>query len=240
MGNGGTVLQFQDVTKFSKKNGKQTLNRVNLEVYSGEIVAVLGVNGAGKSTLMRSVFGLTGIDQGTITLNGYPSSSLKGKGDAMFIPDIFSFYPYFTIKETINFFSNLHQLEKSYIQKNLEMALDLFGLGSLSETRIDSLTKGQQQRTALACAALVRPEILILDEPFNGLDQQGITNLKSLFKDLKKEKKSVLFSTHNIENAQELSDRIAILARGKIMNIFNVQELKKKGKLKSEITLALK
>ncbi|MBF1097284.1 MAG: ATP-binding cassette domain-containing protein, partial [Riemerella sp.] len=179
------------ITNLTKKFGEQTaLNNINLSIEKNEIVGLLGPNGAGKSTLMKSITGVVKIDEGEILFNDkditqYPIKSKKNIG---FLPENNPLYQEMFVKEYLNFVADIHKIPSERIDEVIE----LVGITPEKSKKISQLSKGYKQRVGLAQAILHQPDLLILDEPTNGLDPNQIIEIRNVIKEIGKEKTIIL------------------------------------------------
>lgn len=216
-------LQIQQLTKHF---GEQTaLNNINISIESNEIIGLLGPNGAGKSTLMKSIVGALEIDEGEIIFNdknivNFPIESKKKIG---FLPENNPLYAEMYIKEYLQFVSNLHQLPHSRIDEVIE----LVGITPEKNKKIAQLSKGYKQRVGLAQAIIHEPDLLILDEPTNGLDPNQILEIRSVIKEIGEEK-TVILSTHIMQEVEALCSRVILIHKGNIMQDSPIEEFKGK------------
>jgi len=207
------------VKEVSKKYGKTlALSEASLVIPSGSIFGLLGVNGAGKTTLMKSILGLVRISHGEILIEGKSYDKASSREHVSYLPERFSFFPFYTVKSTLDFYADLHSIHGEQRKNRQESALSKLNIQDLSEKKIKSLSKGQLQRVGLAAMIFVDSQILFLDEPFSGLDPIGIKDLKELLKDLKNLGKTVIMSTHILAEVELLCDHIAIIDHGKVVS----------------------
>ena len=216
-------LQIDNLTK---KFGQQTaLDLINLTVNNGEIVGLLGPNGAGKSTLMKSIVGALKIDDGSITFKGQDirTDELATKKKMGFLPENNPLYPEMYVREYLGFVADIHQLPTSRIDEVIEMV----GITPEKTKKISQLSKGFKQRVGLAQAILHSPDLLILDEPTNGLDPNQIIEIRSIIKEIGKEK-SVILSTHIMQEVEALCTRVVLIHEGRIIQDAGIEEFKGK------------
>ena len=216
----GTVLKAQElVKKFAKL---VAVDKVSLEVSKGECFALLGPNGAGKTTTCEMLEGLTPPESGNIEICGleFPGqreSILKRIGVALQETNLYKKY---TVKETLELFSSFYPQTIAIPELLAKLKLE-----DKADTRLEHLSGGQKQRVYLGCALVHNPELLFLDEPTSGLDPQARRYLWDLLKEVKADGRSIFLTTHYMEEAQELADRIAIMDHGRIIAMGNLQEL---------------
>ena len=215
-----------EIVDLTKKFGEQTaLDAVTLSIEKNEIIGLLGPNGAGKSTLMRSIVGALKIDNGRIKFNGKSivENPIESKSKIGFLPENNPLYHEMYIKEYLNFVAELHQLPKSRIEEVIE----LVGITPEKSKKIGQLSKGYKQRVGLAQAIMHQPDLLILDEPTNGLDPNQILEIRNVIKEIGKEK-TVILSTHIMQEVEALCSRVILIHQGKVVQDSPIQEFKGK------------
>ncbi|MBV7440115.1 ATP-binding cassette domain-containing protein [Weeksellaceae bacterium TAE3-ERU29] len=203
------------VKSLSKLYGQQkALNNLSLEINKKEIIGLLGPNGAGKSTLMKSIVGLLKPDKGEIMINNLPlkSHGLDIRKIIGYLPENNPLYYEMYVREYLGFVAGIRDLPKNRINEVIEMV----GLTSEQNKKIKDLSKGYKQRVGIAQAIIHEPEILILDEPTNGLDPNQILEIRELIKKAGKEK-TVIISTHIMQEVEALCSRIIVLNKGNMI-----------------------
>jgi len=213
----GVVKQYGD---------KTAVNNISFEVSAGEIYGLLGANGAGKTTTMRMVLGLIYPDQGQILYNGKPFTnenlSLLG-----YLPEERGLYPKIKVSEQLIYLAQLRGMSRKDADDNLKRWLDRFEVPEYYNKRVEELSKGNQQKIQFVAAVIHKPQIVILDEAFSGLDPVNVELLKSTVKELRDSGTSILFSTHRMEHVEELCRNITILDRSNTVLKGNIREIKK-------------
>jgi ABC-2 type transport system ATP-binding protein len=201
---------------------------VNLEVQPGEIHGFLGPNGAGKTTTLRMIAGLLKPTSGRIVVNGHDvvSDSEAAKASLGFIPDRPFIYEKLTAGEFLRFHGGLYGLNGNGIGARLREMLELFELGRWENELVESFSHGMKQRLVMCSAFLHRPRAVVVDEPMVGLDPRGARLIKDVFRRMSEHGVAVLMSTHTLEVAQEMCDRISIILKGRIIARGTVAELR--------------
>ncbi|HUH34937.1 MAG TPA: ATP-binding cassette domain-containing protein [Moheibacter sp.] len=215
----GIVIQ-----NLSKKYGQQlALNQVSFSIEKGEVVGLLGPNGAGKSTLMKSISGAILPDSGEILVDDFSvlHQAIQTKKRIGFLPENNPLYHEMYVREYLNFVADLRQVNKNEIDKIIEKV----GLLPESHKKIGQLSKGYKQRVGLAQAILSNPEILILDEPTNGLDPNQILEIRELIREIG-QSKTVILSTHIMQEVEALCSRVILLNKGSIVADSPIEEFK--------------
>lgn len=214
------------IINLTKKFGEQTaLNNINIEINNNEIIGLLGPNGAGKSTLMKSIVGSLKIEDGQILFNGQDirEDEVATKKNIGFLPENNPLYNEMYVKEYLHFVADIHQISKQRIDEVIE----LVGITREKSKRISQLSKGYQQRVGLAQAILHSPDLLILDEPTNGLDPNQIIEIRNVIKQIGKEK-TVIFSTHIMQEVEALCSRVILIHQGNIIQDSSIADFKGK------------
>ncbi|QOW10311.1 ATP-binding cassette domain-containing protein [Kaistella flava (ex Peng et al. 2021)] len=214
------------IINLTKKFGEQiALNTINIQINNNEIIGLLGPNGAGKSTLMKSIVGALKIDEGQIIFNGKDirEDEIEAKKNMGFLPENNPLYSEMYVKEYLNFVADIHQVSKQRIDEVIE----LVGITPEKSKKISQLSKGYKQRVGLAQAILHSPDLLILDEPTNGLDPNQIIEIRNVIKEIGKEK-TVILSTHIMQEVEALCSRVILIHQGNIIQDSNIEEFKGK------------
>ena len=214
------------IINLTKKFGEQiALNTINIEINNNEIIGLLGPNGAGKSTLMKSIVGALKIDQGAVLFDGKDirENEIAVKKKMGFLPENNPLYREMYVKEYLNFVAELHQISKERIDE----VIDLVGITPEKSKKVSQLSKGYQQRVGLAQAILHSPDLLILDEPTNGLDPNQIIEIRNVIKQIGKEK-TVILSTHIMQEVEALCTRVILIHEGNIIQDTNIEDFKGK------------
>jgi len=187
---------------------------LDLRVEAGEVYGLLGPNGSGKSTTLKIILGLVSPTRGHTEIFGRDSRLVESRATVGFLPENPYFYKYLTGAETLMFFGRLCGLRGSRLRKRIDELLALVGLTNARERRLGTYSKGMLQRIGLAQALVNEPKLVVLDEPTAGVDPAGSREIRDLIVDLKAEGITVLLSSHLLAQAQEMCDRVGILANG--------------------------
>lgn len=191
------------------------LNHLDLQIKPGEVFGLLGPNGSGKSTTLKLLLGLAVPNEGEARIFGLPSDSLEARRRVGFLPENPYFYAFLNGDETLRFYGKLCGVTGAKLEKRIEELIDLVGLQNGRERPLRSYSKGMLQRIGLAQALIHDPDLLFLDEPTAGVDPLGSAQIRDLILRLKKMGKTVVFSSHLLEQVQEVADRVAIFSLGK-------------------------
>jgi len=201
---------------------------VTLEVQTGEIHGFLGPNGAGKTTTIRMIAGLLKPTAGRVLVNGHDIAvdPERAKASLGFIPDRPFIYEKLTAGEFLRFHAGLYGLEEKLVDGRVREMLELFELGRWEAELVESFSHGMKQRLVMGAAFMHRPRAVLVDEPMVGLDPRGARLIKDVFRRMSDRGVAILMSTHTLEVAQEMCDRISIILKGKIIARGTVEELR--------------
>lgn len=199
---------------------------LSLEVHQGSIFGLLGPNGAGKSTSIRMIVNITMPDSGEIRLFGEPMNE-KLQERVGYLPEDRGLYKKMKIGEQLLFFAELKGVARADAQKRVDRWLERVGMSEWKQKRWEELSKGMQQKIQFVSTILHDPELVILDEPFSGLDPINANLLKEIVQELKRQHKTIIFSTHLMEQAEELCDEICLINRGRKVLSGTLREVKR-------------
>jgi ABC-2 type transport system ATP-binding protein len=221
------MIEIANLSKSYNKGTVKAVDDLSLTVNNGEIFGFLGPNGAGKTTTIKMMVGLLKPDSGTVTINGHSiiEDPLAVKKAISFVPDSPEVYEKLTGIEYLNFMSDVYAVPAEVRSKRLPYLLDLFALSDAVGDLIQSFSHGMRQKIVLVGAMLHEPELFILDEPMVGLDPRSSNNLKNYMREHCKAGKTVFFSTHILEVAEKLCDRIGIIHKGRLIACGTMEEL---------------
>lgn len=204
----------------------QALDGVSLAMKPGEVFGFLGANGAGKTTTMRIVLGLMKADEGTVTWNGRPAREWP-RGTWGYMPEERGLYQRMPVVEQLLHFASLYGVPRSRARADAMAWLARFRITEHADRRAEMLSKGNQQKVQYIATVLHGPDVLLMDEPFVGLDPVNVALLKSAFLELRDRGKTLVFSTHQLEQAEELCDSVAIIDRGRIITAGTTRDVKR-------------
>ncbi|RKS68217.1 ABC-2 type transport system ATP-binding protein [Actinomadura pelletieri DSM 43383] len=216
-----TTLIVEDLHK--SFGAKRAVRGVSFEGRTGEILALLGPNGAGKTTTLRCVAGLLRPDSGTVSLADEDGTRRAPRGAVAFTPDEPDLYPGLTVAEHLRFIALAHRL-RDWNDRAAGL-LERFRLTEQVDALPDELSHGMRRKVAIIMALLHGARVLILDEPFNGLDPQAVRELRDLMTDLARDGAAVVLSTHRLEETERLADRIAVAHQGRVVAQGTLAEL---------------
>jgi len=201
------------------------VKNLNLRIEPGEVYGLLGPNGSGKSTTLKIILGLVSPTHGRTEIFGRDSRLVESREAVGFLPENPYFYKYLTGEETLRFFGRLCGLRGGALKNRMNELLDLVGLEKARNRRLGTYSKGMLQRIGLAQALIHDPRLVVLDEPTAGVDPAGSRDIRDLILDLKRHGITVLLSSHLLAQAQEICDRVGILADGVLVREGHLQEL---------------
>lgn len=221
------ILTISNLVK--KYNDLTVLKSLNFELTDNEIVGLCGPNGAGKTTLLRIIANLLTADQGTV------KSDQKLKGRVALVPEYPDLFPLLTVAEHFKFMSMA--LDIANFQKQQDYLLELFQLQDKKDAFIGELSKGMRQKVMIALNLIRETDVLLLDEPFSGLDPRSIYNLREIIKELKATGRIILIASHNLESIEKLAQRILIMSGGLIIKDAGIDDLFAEIKAKNYLSL---
>lgn len=223
------MIEIKNVSKTYNGNIK-AIDNLNLKINDGEIVGFIGLNGAGKTTAIKMMTGILVPDTGTITINGYDivKDSLKAKQIIGYIADNPDMFLKLTGIEFINFIANIYKVPVTLRKKRIKLFGERFGLSDVLDKPMQGYSHGTRQKMMVVAALVHDPAVWILDEPLIGLDPTSAFELKKMMREHADKGNAVFFSTHVLEVAEKLCDRIAIIDKGKIVFVGTLKELKDK------------
>lgn len=215
------MLEIKGLTKMYGKY--KAADDVNFAVMNGEIGILLGPNGAGKSTVIKSIAGLLRY-KGKILVEGRDSRSIEAKKIFAYVPELPAMYEALTVREHIEFIMNAYHVDVT--EEEIQKLLDRFELTDKQHKLGNELSKGMMQKVSICCALIIRPRVILLDEPMVGLDPAAIKELKQVVLELKQAGVTVLISTHMLEMVKELWDVMFVMDKGHIVASYRRSEVK--------------
>ncbi|MBE5805407.1 MAG: ABC transporter ATP-binding protein [Clostridiales bacterium] len=219
-----TVLKCENINKIIKK--KQILNNVSLELKEGEILSFIGPNGAGKTTTIKLILGLQSITSGTVTINGFDiqkdfTKAIEKVGAIVENPD---FYMYLTGRQNLELAANMYS---NIDKKRIDEVINLVGLQNRIDDKVSKYSLGMRQRLGIAQAILNKPNLLVLDEPTNGLDPEGIKELRTFLVKLATEENMAIFiSSHNLAELESFCNTVCIIQNGTVIENSTMEKIK--------------
>jgi ABC-2 type transport system ATP-binding protein len=219
------LIETRELTK--RYGDKTAVDKVSFAVYGGEIFGFLGPNGAGKTTTLKMIVGLLHPTSGRIQVGGHDvvQDPIRAKAACGYVPDEPNLYAKLTGRELLHFVGDLYNLGRNQAARRSEELLRLFGLTEAADDTTDSYSHGMRQKSSLAAALVHDPKVLILDEPTVGLDPKSARLIKDILRQMADRGAAVMLSTHILEIAQNMCDRIGIINQGKLIAVGTMQEL---------------
>ena len=215
----------------------QAIKDLSMDVREGVMFGFVGPNGAGKTTTMRMILDLLRPDSGAITWNGVPVSEVPRR-EFGYLPEERGLYPRMETQEQLLFLARLSGMSREDALKSLNDWLERFQITAYRHKKIEELSKGNQQKVQFLAAILHNPELLVMDEPFSGLDPVNAAALKEAFLDMRQRGKTIIFSTHQLEQVEEMCEDMLLINKGQAMVQGNVQEIKRQhGRNVARLTL---
>ncbi len=226
------MIEIYNLTK--KFDGIIAVDNLNLSIRQGEFFGFIGPNGAGKTTTIKMLTGLLRPTEGNVKICGYTVSDAKDKTPEAniakslegFIPDSPFLYEKLTGREFIEFIAGLYSVPKDIAMQRMNEYFSLFSISDVANTLIESYSHGMKQKVVMTAALIHNPKVLVVDEPMVGLDPKSVRIVKDLLKNKSKEGTTIFLSTHTLEIAEELCDRIGIIQKGKLIACGTIHELR--------------
>lgn len=221
------MIEIKNISK--SYDGKvKALNDISFKIDNGEIFAFIGHNGAGKTTMIKSLVGILDFDSGDILINGksIKKEPIECKREMAYVPDNPDLYENMTGLDFINFMCDIYDVSLEDRKVNIEKYSKMFEMDGKLGSDISSYSHGMKQKVALIAALSHNPDVLIMDEPFVGLDPKAVFDMKEVMHKMAKEGKTIFFSTHILDVAEKLCDRVAIIKKGEIVKIGKMKDIK--------------
>ena len=220
------MIEIKNVTK--KYGDKKAVDNVSFTVNDGDIFAFIGHNGAGKTTLIKAMVGIHDFEEGDILINGtsIKKDPIECKKQIAFVPDNPETYEHMKAIDYINFICDMYDIDQETREKNIKKYAKLFDMDKKLNDTIDSYSHGMKQKIVLISALAHNPKVLIMDEPFVGLDPKAVFDIKEILNEMVKEGKIIFYSTHILDVAERLCSRVAIIKEGKLIKCGSMKEIK--------------
>lgn len=220
------MIEIKNVSK--KYGSKKALDNVSFNIENGNIFAFIGHNGAGKTTMIKAMMGIIGFDEGDILINekSIKENPIECKKIMAYIPDNPDLYENMKAIDFINFVCDMYETPLDVRESNIQKYSKMLELENNLQDEISSFSHGMKQKVALIAALSHNPEILIMDEPFVGLDPKAVFDMKKIMKDMIKENKTIFYSTHILDVAEKLCDKVAIIKNGKLIKVGSMKDIK--------------
>lgn len=222
------MIEIKNISKEYKKN-KKVINDINLEIKDGEIFGFLGPNGAGKTTTIKMITGILEIDKGDILIDGksIKKEPIEVKKQIGLVPDNPDVFLKLKGIEYLNFMADIYEVSTQDRVKRIKELSEKFEINNVLNNKIESYSHGMRQKLIIIGVLLHNPKNWILDEPMTGLDPKSSFELKNMMREHANQKNTVFFSTHILDVAERLCDRIGIIDKGKLLFVGTYEDLKK-------------
>lgn len=219
------MIKVKDLTKMYGKF--KALDRLNLEIEENEVFGFLGPNGAGKTTTINLMMGLLQPTSGKIEIAGIDvvKNPLEVKRICGYLPENVGFYDHMTARQNLLYFSEFYKIPKSEAMKVIDELLELVGIADAADRKVGKFSKGMKQRLGLAQALLNDPKVVFLDEPTSGLDPKGSADFRKIVKGLKREGKTIFFSSHILSEVKEVCETVGIISKGRLVTKGSIRDL---------------
>ena len=221
------MIQIENLSKsYNKKEA--TIKNMNLEIKNGEIFGFLGPNGAGKTTTIKMITGILNIDQGDIKINGYSiiKAPIKAKQNFGYVPDNPDMFLKLKGIEYLNFMADIYEVNENERKNQIEKLSKIFELENVLNQKIESYSHGMRQKIVIIGSLLHNPDNWIIDEPMTGLDPKSTYELKKIMKEKAKNNQCVFFSTHILDVAEKICDRVGIIDKGELLFVGTLEEIR--------------
>lgn len=222
----GTLIETRNLVK--RYGDKVAVNNISFDVFGDEVFGFLGPNGAGKTTTIKMIVGLLQPTSGSIKVAGYDiqTQSMLAKASAGYVPDTPNLYAKLTGSELLRFVGDLYSMDRGQVARRIDELLRMFDLSAVGDETVDSYSHGMQQKASLAAALMHDPKVLVLDEPTVGLDPKSARLIKDILRQLADRGAAVMLSTHILEIAERMCDRIGIINKGQLIAVGTMDELR--------------
>src|SRR5512143_1040663 len=231
----GSLIETHHLVK--RYGDKVAVNDVSFDVCGGEVFGFLGPNGAGKTTTIKMIVGLLQPTSGTVKVAGYDvqTQPLFAKAASGYVPDTPNLYAKLTGRELLHFVGDLYNLDRTQVTRRIDELLRMFDLTNAADDTVDSYSHGMQQKASLAAALMHDPKVLVLDEPTVGLDPKSARLIKDILRQMTERGAAVFLSTHIMEIAERMCDRIGIIHQGQLVAVGTFDELRGVGSSDSSL-----
>ena len=221
------MIEIKNVSK-TYNGKKKVLKDVNFKIESGEIFAFIGHNGAGKTTMIKSIVGILDFEEGDILIDNksIKEEPIECKKIMAYVPDNPDLYENMKAIDFINFICDMYEISEEKRKENTLKYAKMFEIEDKLNDDISSFSHGMKQKVALISALAHDPKVLIMDEPFVGLDPKAVYDMKEIMREMVKNGKTIFFSTHILDVAEKLCDRVAIIKNGSIVKVGNMKDIK--------------
>lgn len=220
------MIKIKNVSKYYGK--KKALDDVSFEVKQGEIFAFIGHNGAGKTTLIKSICGILDFEEGEILIDGksIKREPIECKREMAYIPDNPELYEDMKAISYINFVCDMYDVPEEARKERIKKYAEMFGMENELNNTLNAFSHGMKQKIAIIAALSHEPKVLVMDEPFVGLDPKAIFDMKEVMRGIVKDGGTIFFSTHILDMAEKLCDRVAIVKKGQLVKVGDMKKIR--------------
>jgi len=221
------IIRIKELTKIYKGSEEPAINSISLDIYKDEIFGLLGPNGAGKTTTLSILCGLFTPNSGTVSIDGLDTRSHLHEIKQLIgvVPQEVALYPTLTAVENLTFFGNMYNLKGRFLREKIMERLKVFGLERFAKKKVSTYSGGMTRRLNLIAGLLHDPKVVFLDEPTVGIDVQSRIVILNYLQEINKAGTTIIYTSHYMEEAENLCSRVAIMDRGRIISIGNPKEL---------------
>lgn len=225
------MIEIKGLTKQFAKTAMPAVNKLDLEIHDGEILGFAGLNGAGKSTTIRMVSGIIFPNAGRVMVDGHDivKEKIKASKNIGWVPELPNFEPNGKSVSLLRYYAGFYGFKGKEIDDRIESLLSQFNIWEARNKKLKDYSQGMKKRFSIAAALIGEPNNFLFDETLNGLDPEGVKNMRDFMLKLKKEGKSVLLSSHILSELENVADRIAIIRKGELINVVGRNELSNLG-----------
>lgn len=224
-----SLIEAKNVTKFYGRH--KALDNFSLSIEAGQCFALLGKNGAGKTTFVKSLLGLISPKEGELKLFGKSHTDKECRRKVGYLPEKFNFYSYYTLEGVCDFYGKMKGMSGDSLKREIGQAFERVSMAGFEKKKVKECSKGQLQRIGIASMLIGSNELLILDEPYSGLDPIGIKDLQGLISELQKEGKTILINSHGLDSVEKVCDNLAIINSGQLIVEGGLKQLVGEGSL---------
>ncbi len=233
------MIEIRGLTKHYHRNSPPAVTKLDLEINDGEILGFAGLNGAGKSTTIRVVSGIIFPTGGKVSIDGHDvvKEKIKASRNVGWVPELPNFEPNAKSVSLLKYYAGFYGLKKDGLEDHIESLLRQFNIWEARNKKLKDYSQGMKKRFSIAAALIGEPQNFLFDETLNGLDPEGVRNMRDFMLKLKKEGKAVFLSSHILSELENVADRIAIIRKGELVNIVERNELSNLGSTVVELRI---
>ncbi len=233
------MIEIKGLTKLYSKNNPPAVSNLDLEINDGEILGFAGLNGAGKSTTIRVVSGIIFPSGGSVSIDGHDivKDKIRASRNVGWVPELPNFEPNAKPIPLLRYYAGFYGLHGPELESKIESLMKRFNIWGAKNKKLKDYSQGMKKRFSIAAAMIGDPNNYLFDETLNGLDPEGVRNMRSLILQLKKEGKSVFLSSHILSELENIADRIAVIRKGALVKVVDRSELRNLGSIVVKIKI---